>query len=552
MLRRDARRVYHIARTDLLARLRSRKLLAFLLIVVYFGYLINAGTFGLFYSADGSLVSGALTAPMTGLNAGVAGSMVMLFGGFFLMRGSISRDEQHGHSTVVAGSNVRSSVYLLGKLGSNTAVGLLTAGVLAAAAVGNHAVHGVGATDPVVIALPVFVMVVPLAVLVGGVAILFETIDVLVGTLGRIVYLVSMIFVVGGLFVPSGTATPAEVQTEAKLFDLLGRVLAHELTFDAVQAGYPAFDTGFVSFGTGGGLEQTFNYEGGRWPAWFFLQRFCCAVTGIALTVTASVPFARFRDTTPGPVIERIPSVSLGSVLSRLPLGKRDNTGSVTPAEDRPRVGELSLTPAETSSGGVSRLLAVELRRLLRGHPWWWYLGAVALAVGPLWIAATGGGGGRAVLLLAAVWPVFVWSRIGSQTARAGILEQIRASNYPVGQLFAEWLAGCLIGLAVTGGAFALLIVDAGSGAAVGLLGVVVFPPSLALVAGLWTGSQRLFEASYLGIWYLGPLNGAFFADFAGVTTESIAMFVPVGYAMAGLVAVLAVANHRAYDGLMG
>ena len=177
----------------------------------------------------------------------------------------------------------------------------------------------------------------------------------------------------------------------------------------------------------------------------------------------------------------------------------------------------------------------------------------MALAVGPAWLAGNGvDSGGRAVLLLAAVWPLFVWSRIGAQTARAGIIEQIRASRSPVGQLFAEWIAGCLIGLAVTGGAFTLLIANTGPGVAVGLLGTVVFPPSLALVAGLWTGSQRLFEASYLGVWYLGPLNGAFFVDFAGVTAESLAAFVPAAYAVAGFVAVLAVAHRRAYDGLVG
>ncbi|MEZ3145476.1 hypothetical protein [Halobaculum sp. MBLA0143] len=554
MLRREARRVYHVARTDLLARLRSRKLLAFLAVVVYFGYLINVGTFGLFYSVEDSLVSGALTAPMTGLNAGVAGSMVTLFGGFYLMRGTIARDEHQGHGPLLATSNARTPVYLLGKLGSNTVIGLLTAAVLAAAAVANHAVHGVGSTDPVAIAWPVFVMVVPLAVLVGGVAILFETIDLLVGTLGRVVYLVSMVFVVGGLFAPSGTATPAAVQTGARSFDLLGRVLAHELTFDAVRSGYPAFDRGFVSFGTGGTLEQTFRYEGGRWPAWFFLQRLGCASVGVVLTVAASVPFTRFRETTPGPVARRVPSVSVRSILPTLPSLRGDGGGSVSPPDSRPRIDELSLTPVEgKQSGGFGRLLAVELRRLLRGHPWWWYLGAVALAGVPVWLAATGtDSGGQAVLLLAAVWPIFVWSRIGAETARAGIIEQIRASQYPVGQLFAEWAAGCLIGLAVTGGAFVLSVAGAGPEVAVGLLGTVLFPPSLALVAGLWTGSQRLFEASYLGVWYLGPLNGAFFADFAGITAESVAAFVPAVYAAVGFLAVLTVAHRRAYDGLVG
>ena len=61
----DPRRAYHIARADFLARLWSRKLLVFLAAVIYVGYLINSGSFGVFYTvADGPSVNGALTAPL--------------------------------------------------------------------------------------------------------------------------------------------------------------------------------------------------------------------------------------------------------------------------------------------------------------------------------------------------------------------------------------------------------------------------------------------------------------------------------------------------------
>jgi len=184
-MRTDARRAYHIARADLTARLRSRKLLIFFAVVIYVGYLINSGSFGVFYTvSDGPSVNGALTSSLVGLNAGMAGSTVMLLVGFYVLRGSLERDDQHGHIPLLTSSRTSKPVYLLGKILSNTAVGALTAAVLAGAAVVNHSIYGVGATDPIAISWPVFVMVVPLAVFVGAVAILFETVDLLAGTLG--------------------------------------------------------------------------------------------------------------------------------------------------------------------------------------------------------------------------------------------------------------------------------------------------------------------------------------------------------------------------------
>jgi hypothetical protein len=142
------------------------------------------------------------------------------------------------------------------------------------------------------------------------------------------------------------------------------------------------------------------------------------------------------------------------------------------------------------------------------------------------------------------VWPLFVRSRVGSQTARYGIRTRILASGYPVGQLLAEWLAGGLVAAGVGSATFLPVALNAGPTALVGVAGAVVFPPSLALVTGLWTGSPRLFEALYLGLWYVGSLNRGFVADFVGVTARGLSTGVPLVFAAVGIGAV-AVATHR-------
>ena len=233
-------------------------------------------------------------------------------------------------------------------------------------------------------------------------------------------------------------------------------------------------------------------------------------------------------------------------------LFSSDESGAATStksSEAGPAAVEtVSLPPVtERGVGGFGRVVGLELRRLIRGQPRWWFLGATILVVIPIGIGLTGGDSGAAHRLLSVVsiWPLFVWSRIGSRTALHGVCPQILASEYPVGQLVAEWLAGCLVTLTLGSGTFALLALHTGPSVLVSVAGAVLLPPSLALVAGLWTGSPRLFEALYLAIWYIGPLNGGYFADFVGITQLSVANRVPLAFAAVGIIAVVAAARQR-------
>ena len=49
-----------------------------------------------------------------------------------------------------------------------------------------------------------------------------------------------------------------------------------------------------------------------------------------------------------------------------------------------------------------------------------------------------------------------------------------------------------------------------------------VFVPALALCLGAWSGSTRPFEALYVVLWYIGPVNGVPFLDFMGVSGQAV------------------------------
>jgi hypothetical protein len=59
-----------------------------------------------------------------------------------------------------------------------------------------------------------------------------------------------------------------------------------------------------------------------------------------------------------------------------------------------------------------------------------------------------------------------------------------------------------------------------------------LFIPSLALALGIWSNSQKLFEALYISLWYLA-INRLYAADFLGASGDgNIAFFMPLSLAL--------------------
>jgi hypothetical protein len=71
---------------------------------------------------------------------------------------------------------------------------------------------------------------------------------------------------------------------------------------------------------------------------------------------------------------------------------------------------------------------------------------------------------------------------------------------------------------------------------ATALLIGVLFVPTYALALGTVTGSRKLFEVTYLLMWYIGPVNGLPFLDFVGTTDAAAKGSIPLLYLGASLV----------------
>ncbi len=527
------RQVYHVARADFLQRVRSRRLLVVLAVVAFLGYLVNVGQIELAYQIEtsGTLtnVGGANTASFVGLKAGMTGSMVLLFGGFYLMKGTLDRDRVHKVDRLVASTPITDQTYLFGKWLSNIGLGAVILATLGIATVINHAVHGVGPTKLVALVGPIFVVALPLSALVGAVALLFETIDRLSGTLGNIGYFFLATFALAGLQSAQGYA-PNELPLFVKAVDIMGYLTVYTLTADALLAKVPDAIGVLPSFGTLSGDEQIFVYSGQPWPLWIYVQRAGLLLPAIATVVVASIPFTRRSLSTD--------SAGTGW-LSRLgtwvpTIGRSPDTVEAT--TDGPTIDSMSLTSVEDrTSWSFWRLVAAETRLVARGQRWWWYVCAVGLVVTPIGLLAGSGLSSasselarRALLPLAFIWPIFVWSELGVRVTKHRVADLVLSSNYPVKQLAAEWFAGVIVAIGVSSGLVTLFVATGQMGALLGVASGVLFAPALALAMGIWSRSSWLFEMTYLLVWYIGPLNGATAVDFIGTMTTSVEKGIPL------------------------
>lgn len=525
----DRRRVVGVALADFRQRIRSPRLVGVLVIVAVLGYMVTVGDVELvFQDQTGPHTfdnyQGVNNAPWVGLKAGLTGAFFFGIGGFYLFKGTLARDRKTGVGKLAASTPVSDGAYLLGKWLSHVALGVVIVATLGVATVINHAVHGVGPTDPVAILVPITLLGLPAGGVVGGVALLFETNRWLDGTLGNVVYFFAVLSLMPILL--SAQAANGGVHSPAKYLDLFGMTAVYSVAYDGIAAVAPGYDGGVMSFGQVFGESTTFVWEGGGWPAWALGQRAVLVVAGATVALAATVTFDRFGSTT-SRRSGFLPPVSIPNPVSVV----RNRRGDSTPS-DSTDPGDVTLTPVENRDGGNPLgLYLAELRMALRGQRWWWYAGVIGLVLGG-WVASPGTA--RVVLLAALVWPLFVWSSLGFRPARNGTLPFVVSSRHPYAQLAAEWAAGVTVGAIVFSGVAATLLTAGQVGALAGVVAAVTFPPSLALAAGAWAETSRVFELTYLLLWYVGPANGVVPLDFAGVSHEAVAGGTPSVFLAAG------------------
>ncbi len=484
--------LYHLGKADFLERVRRYSFLLTLGISVYFGYLAATGQLML---RMGNL-RGIYNSAWIGALMSLVATCFLSLAGFYIVKNTVQRDRDSRVGRILAATPMTKAQYVLGKTISNFAVLAAMVVVLAISGIGMQFWRG---EDPHVelwkLLAPFLFLALPMMTLVAAVAVLFEAISWLSGGFGNVLY----------FFVWSAGLT-LPLATDLRVLDPSGiYVLANSM----LTAANLSWKTGSFSlsldFGAFGFVVSRFRWEGVHWTGEIILLRLLWVAVALLLAGISALLFDRFDSAG-----KALPEKS--SVVTE---DGQEHTAAY-PRDYRP----LSPLPSHTPKLRFAAMVAAELRLMLKGRSWWWYLVAAGLLIACLASPLEASRGG--VLIAAWIWPILLWSQMGAREARNNTESLIFASAHALTrQLSAAWCAGALLA-ALTGGGVALRLLIAADwrGLAAWLTGVL-FIPSLALAFGVWSGTPKLFEAVYTVWWYVGPAHHTAGIDFAGTTAAS-------------------------------
>ena len=504
---KHGRAIFAIARADFLERARGYNFFLTLLFAVILGY---AAATGKIYMRLGDY-RGVYTSAWIGTMVAMVTTCFVSLVGFYIVKNAIDRDRQTGVGQILATTPLSKSSYLLGKFLSNFAVLASMVSILALSAI---LMWFFAAEDPRfdlwALVSPFLLLALPAVALTASLALLFESLPVLRGGVGNVVWIFGWSL---GIGLPELTGRP--------WLDASGLMMISEQIMAAARATIPGYTDGFslaINFEPVT-VAQTLRYQGIQWSKELLLFRLVWFCMAFVLALLAALFFDRFDA-------ERslVPSRRRRKPQDQ-PLEAEDvltPATSVTTAAAPTAVHLTSLAGA-AHAGAFGRLFAAELRLAVKGLRWWWYVVAAGLLAAqfaaPLRLS-------RGPLLgVAWIWPILIWSGMGAREARFATRELLFSSARILPrQLPACWLAGVTVALLTGIGAATRLSLAGQNASLVAWLAGVLFLPSFALALGIWSGSSKPYEGLLTTLWYIGPMNRTPGLDFTGAANGPLTL----------------------------
>ncbi len=493
-------------KADILERTRRYSFLVTIAAALYLAYLVNDGTIGVHMGNCQPVPNSA----WTGMAVALCTMTFVGLVGFYVVKNAIQRDRETGVGQILAGTPVSTTLYMMGKLLSNFVVLATVTGILAVAAVLMQMFRGEGLDIPVIVS-PFLFLALPGMFFVGGTALFFESVKLLRGGFGNILF-----------FFAYSAFIVLPMETGIMSTDVFGLKLAMDKIQADVRVVVPDYNGNF-SIGTGVKETQgskSMVWGGLQWTAKNIGYRAFPIAYGFVLSLVAAGLFDRFA------------SNAAGSRRGR--FRKFQERITWTPLQ---KIPGWILLPFEAlfQRFATGRILVSELRLMLQGLPFWWY--AVALG---LWIASVSMDPASArtnILPFLWIWPVLLWSGMGTREKQFRTGSILFSAPRPLArQLPATWGAGFLVAILLASGILLRLALDGETAAFLSIIAGAVFIPSLALALGVWSGTSKTFEAFYVAFWYIGPVHHMPSIDFLATTDIAVAAGTPVAFAIAGAV----------------
>jgi hypothetical protein len=526
---RRLRLLFHLMRADYLERVRRHAFLVTLGFMAYFAYIALPPNPSSYSTLDFAGHRGIYNSAWVGCLVALMTSTFLSIAGFYLVKNAVEHDRRSGVGQILAATPLSKSGYTLGKWASNLAVLATMVGTLAVCAIGMQLLRGEDRhVDLVAIFAPFLVIALPAMAVTAGMAVLFETIPWLRGGLGNVAYF----FVWVGGFMAGDMATRMRgggIGSAPGVGTIVPSMMRAVSSHFHLALDPTSFNLGFNFKDRGMFVLQTFPWRGMTWTADLLWPRALWAAIGVGLALLAALPFDRF-DAPVSSGRARSPDRRGRDPRSREPIAPAASESS-SPREARPALTFASLSEPARSRHFIT-LPAAELKLAIRSLPRAWLFLALGLSLAcwlvPLAIARAW------ILPFAWIWPLVLWSSMGTREFRDQTAPLLFSSPHPLGrQLPAQWLAGVTVAVIAGLGVGARLALGGDLHGVLAWSVGALFIPSLALAAGVWTHSGKLFEILYLLIWYIGPMNRIPFLDFMGTTEPAAESGASAGFATA-------------------
>jgi hypothetical protein len=539
----QVRAIAAIARADFLERVRRYSFLLTLLFATLLGYAAATGRITIQLGDHRGIYTSAWIGALVSLVTTCWVSLV----GFYIVKGAIDRDRQTGVGQVLAATPLSKPAYALGKFLSNFAVLESMVLVLAIAAVLMQIfIREDPRLDLVALLSPFLVIAFPAMLLTAALAVLFETLPLLRGGVGNVLWF--FVWAMGGIGL-------SEI-TGISWLDPMG---IHSLSGSMMQGArenIPGYKNSFAFTIADKPVQvvQSFRWEGVPWTATQILQRLAWCGVAIVLVLLAAMVFDRFDSAGWLGRARRkaMPAASGGAFANGAVLANGAAAAVATaPREFAARSATAPIAPARLTalaagdrSSAFARLFVAELKLAIKGLHWWWYAVAagllIAQAAAPVAVAR------QQLLGTSWMWLVLVWSGMGARETRFGTRALLFSSARILPrQLLACWLAG--FALAVVFGSVAAVRIFATQGvyALLPWIAGAALLPSMALALGVWSGTSKPFEAILTAMWYIGPMNRVSGIDYTGSSNGPQATHYVVVYLVISVALVIAAAAVR-------
>jgi hypothetical protein len=488
---------FALVRADVLERTRRYQYLATIAGTLLVGTLLLPGRNAGYqtFLIDG--YRGVYNSAWIGASCALLATMLLSLFGFYFVKDAVERDRTTRVGEIIATTPIGRFDYALGKVLSNFLVLASMTAILFVTAVVMQFVRGESASlDLGAIAAPFVLAALPAIATVAAVAVLFEMIPWLRGGLGNAIYFFGWMAYLIWSFQSNLKAPWWRDMLAGNL--IVGQVWSALLRVD------PSAKPSSIEIGAtiGSTIRRSFTFQGFHWTLAAIGDRLMWFLVAACITAAAALCFDRF--TRPARGVERrrsaVFTLRWQSALERI----------TTPLLDA------------VCGSAFGAIVLAELRLLVRGLSAWWYLAAAGFWIFQL--AADPKSQSLAVGL-AWIWPLLVWSQVGTREHVFATEQLIYPTLHPIRRQFAaQWLAAVVLALLTASGS---LIHSAITGNVAGIEGVVagaIFVPSLALACGALSGTTRLFEIVYLVLWYVGPLNRTMFDFTAGANAPGFAV----------------------------